>query len=93
MPIAIEKVKVRKGGDVTIPTPLREAFGLRPDSEVTLVRLKEGILLVPINRTLARYVEENEKLLAEEGLRLEDLLAGLRRERERYVKAVYGPKA
>ena len=93
MPMAIEKVKVRKGGDVSIPTLFREVFGLRPNSEVTLVRLKEGILLVPTNRTLARYVEANEKLLAEEGLRLEDLLTGLRKERERYVKAVYGPKA
>ena len=69
------RVKVSSKGQVVIPKPLREAYGIREGSEVVMIAVEEGILVrVPqvkgsslrgLLADLPVDIEECERILAE----------------------------
>jgi AbrB family looped-hinge helix DNA binding protein len=44
-------MKISERGQITIPKPLRDQFGLNTDVEVELVPTKEGVLIQKHSRT------------------------------------------
>ena len=83
-------VQVRQRGTFTLPADLREKYGIRPGDTYRVVDL-DGIFvrtpLVPRGPELAREIE---KIRMEAGLSIDDLLVGLREQRERYYVEHYG---
>ena len=85
-------VQVGKRGVVTLPKKVREKYGIEEGDALHLVDLGGGRFVVtPMMPAVPSLVEEIEAIREEEGVALEDLLAGLREQRERLTREVYGP--
>ncbi len=55
----IERVTINSRGVITIPAKLREAFGLKPNDELILETVDQGILLRPsVSVPVELYSEE-----------------------------------
>ena len=80
-------VKMASKGQVTIPKPLRDKYGLDSDSQLGIVDLDGMLLISPLNTSDAiRRIDDNfdrtrEELIAS-GATLESMLARLRTIRE-----------
>jgi AbrB family looped-hinge helix DNA binding protein len=77
-------VKVRGRGQLTIPASLRKDLDLEDDVELTVAKVGDVLLLTPrklIGDTVARKAA---RAMKQAGVKLDDLLADLRKQRERY---------
>jgi AbrB family looped-hinge helix DNA binding protein len=83
-------VQIRRRGVITLPKPLRDRYGLSEGDALRLVDLDGIFVLTPMVPMVPELAREIERLRLEAGLSTEELLAGLRRERERYVREAYG---
>lgn len=86
-------VLIRQRGTITLPAKIRSKYGLDEGTPLVVVDLGEGRILLSTSKNAARFYEaalEFERQLAEAGVTLEDLLEGLREERERYSQEKYG---
>jgi bifunctional DNA-binding transcriptional regulator/antitoxin component of YhaV-PrlF toxin-antitoxin module len=82
-------VKIRARGQLTIPQDIREELELDKEAVVSLIRVGKTLVITPkpLRRaSLARQVEAEMK----KEITLEDLLADLRAQRERYFDETYG---
>lgn len=43
-------VRIDKSGRIVVPKPLRERFGLKPDSELEVLEQEDGMLLRPVEQ-------------------------------------------
>ena len=83
-------VKVRGRGQLTIPASLRKDLDLDDDAELTVVKVGDVLLLTPrklIGDAVARKAAREMK---QAGVKLDDLLADLGKQRERYNRERYG---
>ena len=65
-----ETLTIEHGGKITLPTDLRERYGLAEDTPLRIIETRNGILLVPLmdepmNGALAAEIEEWQSLTAE----------------------------
>jgi len=82
-------VKVWGRGQLTIPVSLRKELSLEEEATLSVVRVGEAIILTPkrlIGDAVAKKVEQEMKRV---GLKLEDVLADLTKQRKRYNKERY----
>ncbi|PSQ84460.1 MAG: AbrB family transcriptional regulator [Bacteroidetes bacterium QH_2_63_10] len=87
-----QTIQVGKRGVVTLPKDVREKYGIEEGDALHLVDLGGGMFVVsPMMPAVPSLVEEIEAIREEEGVSLEELLAGLREQRERLTREVYGP--
>ncbi|MCJ7699993.1 MAG: AbrB/MazE/SpoVT family DNA-binding domain-containing protein [Anaerolineales bacterium] len=77
-------VQVRKRGVLTLPSDLREKYSIREGDTFRLVDMDGIFVLTPMIPMVPELAREIERLRQESGLSTEDLLHGLREERERY---------
>ncbi len=71
-------VQMRAKGSLTIPSDLRQKYGLGEGDVFTLVDLGEGsFLLTPRVSLVPKLVAEMEAIRTETGLTVDDLLDGL----------------
>jgi AbrB family looped-hinge helix DNA binding protein len=76
--------QVRKRGVVTLPAELREKYHIQEGDTLRLIDL-DGVLVPTRMVTLVpELAQEIERLRLEAGLTTEELLDGLREQRERY---------
>jgi AbrB family looped-hinge helix DNA binding protein len=88
---ASRTVQVGKRGVVTLPKEMREKYGIEEGDALHLVDLGGGMFVVtPMMPAVPSLVEEIEAI-REEGISAEELLVGLRKQRERLTREVYGP--
>jgi bifunctional DNA-binding transcriptional regulator/antitoxin component of YhaV-PrlF toxin-antitoxin module len=83
-------VKVRGRGQLTIPASFRKDLDLNDDAELTVVKVGDVLLLTPrklIGDTVARKAS---RAMKQAGVKLDDLLADLSKQRERYNRERYG---
>ncbi len=83
-------VQVRKRGVLTLPVGLREKYGIREGDTFRVVDLEGILILTPMVPMVPELAREIERLREEAGLSVEELLADLRRQRERYHRDAYG---
>ncbi|MEK6801751.1 MAG: AbrB/MazE/SpoVT family DNA-binding domain-containing protein [Nitrospirota bacterium] len=77
-------VKVWGRGQLTIPASIRKELRLEEDVSLTVVKVGEVLLLTPrplIGDAVAKKVA---RAMKKTGLKLDDLLADLKEQRERY---------
>jgi len=83
-------VQIRSKGTVTLPVELRRKYGLNEGDVLTLIDLGEGALLLsPKIIQLDRLGDRVDRIMEEEGVTVDDLLAALEEERERYYQERY----
>lgn len=83
-------VQVRQRGAFTLPADLREKYGIRPGDTYRVVDLDGIFVLTPLVPMVPELAREIEKIRMEAGLSIDELLVGLREQRERYYVEHYG---
>jgi AbrB family looped-hinge helix DNA binding protein len=84
-------IQVRKRGVVTLPAELREKYGIEEGDTFRVVDLDGILVLTPMVPMVPELAREIERARLEAGLSTEELLRGLREQRERYVQETYEP--
>ncbi|MBC7249777.1 MAG: AbrB/MazE/SpoVT family DNA-binding domain-containing protein [Anaerolineae bacterium] len=82
-------VQVRQRGTLTLPAELREKYGIAPGDTFRLVDLDGIFVLTPMVPMVPELAREIERARLEAGLSIEELLANLREQRERYCRENY----
>ena len=83
-------IQVRKRGVLTLPIGLREKYGIQEGDTFRIVDLDGILVLTPMVPMVPELAREIERLRQEAGLSMEELLADLRQQRERYQREAYG---
>ena len=83
-------VKVRNRGQLTLPASIRKDLRLDDEATLTLVKVGDVILLSPRPLMVDAVARKAERGMKKAGLKLEDLLTDLDRQRDRYVRERYG---
>lgn len=78
-----EQVQVRQRGTLTIPARLREKYGIQAGDTFHLVDLDGVFVLTPMVPMVPELAREIERMRQEAGLSTEELLQGLRQQREK----------
>ena len=83
-------IQVRSRGVITLPADLREKYGIENGDIFRLVDLDGVFVLTPMVPMVPELAREIEQARLEAGLSIEDLLQGLREQRQRYGLEKYG---
>lgn len=83
-------VKVRGRGQLTIPASLRKDLNLDDDAALTVVKVGDVLLLTPRKLIGDTVAKKAARAMKQAGVKLDDLLADLGRQRERYTRERYG---
>lgn len=83
-------VQVRQRGSLTLPADLRERYGIKAGDTFRLIDLDGIFVLTPMVPMVPELAREIERARVEAGLGVEEMLAALREQRERYVAEKYG---
>ena len=84
-----ETVQVRQRGTMTFPASLREKYGIEPGDTFYVVDLDGMFVLTPMTPMVPELARELDRLRRESGVTVEELLTGLREQRERYYHETY----
>ncbi len=71
--------RMRETGQITIPSDIRESLQLSKDSILSVVKVGNGVLLIPKPSTVDSFAAKFSKAAKEKGITLEDLLRDLRK--------------
>ncbi|MFQ6058047.1 MAG: AbrB/MazE/SpoVT family DNA-binding domain-containing protein [Anaerolineae bacterium] len=82
-------VQVRQRGNLTLPAELRSKYGIRPGDTFRLIDLDGIFVLTPMVPMVPELAREIERARLEAGLTVDELLKGLREQRERYYQEKY----
>jgi bifunctional DNA-binding transcriptional regulator/antitoxin component of YhaV-PrlF toxin-antitoxin module len=77
-------VQVRQRGTLTLPSTLREKYGIRDGDTFRLLDLDGIFVLTPMAPIVPELAREIERIREEAGLSIEELLGSLREQREKY---------
>jgi AbrB family looped-hinge helix DNA binding protein len=77
-------VKVWGRGQLTIPASIRRELHLEEDASLTVVKVGDVLLLTPRKLIGDVIAKKATRAMKQAGLRLDDLLADLKKQRERY---------
>ena len=83
-------VQVRKRGTLTLPAEVRQRYNIKPGDTFRLLDLDGIFVLTPMVPMVPELAREIERARLEAGLSVEEMLRGLREQRERYVAEKYG---
>ena len=87
---SIAEIKAR--GQLTIPKKIREMSHLEEGQVVSIIPVGDSLIITPKRLELDEARREIMKILKASQLSAEDLLAGLKEEREVLYKDKYGKK-
>jgi AbrB family looped-hinge helix DNA binding protein len=77
-------IQVRQRGTVTLPSGLREKYGIREGDTFRVIDLDGIFVLTPMTPMVPELAREIEKARLEAGLSIDELLRTLREQRENY---------
>lgn len=83
-------VQVRQRGTITLPATVRHRYNIESGDSFHLLDLDGVLVLTPMAPIVPELAREIERARIEAGLSVEDMLKGLREEREKYVADKYG---
>ncbi len=82
-------IQVRQRGVLTLPAELREQYNIQEGDTFSLVDLDGIFVLTPMMPMVPELVREIKRARSETGMGLNELLKGLRDQRERYHREKY----
>ena len=77
-------VQVRKRGVMTLPAELREKYKIRQGDTFRLADLDGVFVLTPMVPMVPELAREIERIRQEAGISMDELIQGLREQREKY---------
>jgi bifunctional DNA-binding transcriptional regulator/antitoxin component of YhaV-PrlF toxin-antitoxin module len=83
-------IQVRNRGVITLPADLRAKYGIESGDIFRIVDLDGVFVLTPLTPMVPELAREIEQARLEAGLSIEDLLQGVREQRQRYTQEKYG---
>ena len=83
-------IQVRKRGVLTIPSEIRAKYAIKEGDTFRLLDVDGIFVLTPMVPLVPELAREIERIRLESGISMEELLQGLRQERERYSRENYG---
>ena len=84
--------EIKTRGQLTIPKKIRDAGHLEEGQIVSLIPVGDSIIVTPKRLELDEARREVRKIMKAAGLSAEDLIEGLREERENLFQETYGRK-
>jgi AbrB family looped-hinge helix DNA binding protein len=84
--------EIKTRGQLTIPKKIRDAGHLEEGQIVSLIPVGDSIIVTPQRLELDEARREIRKIMKAAGLSAEDLIEGLREERENLFQETYGRK-
>src|SRR5713226_6100793 len=84
--------KIGEKGQLTVPKQFREDLGLENGAPFAVLRLGDGLILVPEQRRFERLCQEISSILTSAGVTPEDVLATLPEARDLVYAGRYGKK-
>ncbi len=82
-------IQIRSRGVMTLPAELRDKYGIQAGDSFRVVDLDGIFVLTPMVPMVPELAREIEKARREAGLSVEELLEGLREQREQYHTETY----
>lgn len=86
-------VQVRERGQFTIPAEIRQEMGIKDGDVFSLLRLGDTLIATRKRLVVPEIAEAVAAIMQEEEVTLEDLLRGLEKQRQIYVREKYGLEA
>jgi len=83
-------VRIWSRGQLTLPSELRRALRIGPDSTLEAFAVGDSVVLTPKRLAYPDLAREVTEAMAAEGLTLDDLLRDLEEQRERYNREGHG---
>lgn len=87
---AIAEIKSR--GQLTIPKKIRDISHLEEGQVVSIIPLGDSVIITPKRLELDEARRQIRKIVKASGISPEELLKGLKEEREKLYKETYGKK-
>ncbi|MBI5816205.1 MAG: AbrB/MazE/SpoVT family DNA-binding domain-containing protein [Nitrospinae bacterium] len=87
---AVAEIKAR--GQLTIPKKIRDAGNLDEGQAVAIIPVGDSIIVTPKRLELEEARRQIKKILKQSGLAADDLIAGLKEDREAVFQKIYGKK-
>lgn len=84
--------EIKSRGQLTIPKKIREMSHLEEGQVVSIIPVGDSIIITAKRLELDDARRELRKILKASGLSAEDLIAGIKEERERLYQETYGKK-
>lgn len=84
--------EIKARGQLTIPKKIREASHLEEGEEVSIIPIGDSIIITPKKLELNEARRQLRKILKGSGLSADELLKGLKQERETLYTEKYGKK-
>jgi AbrB family looped-hinge helix DNA binding protein len=84
--------KIGEKGQLTVPKEFRDDLGLGNGAPFAVLRLGDGLILVPEQRRFERLCQEVSSILTNAGVTREEVLASLPEARELVYAEHYGKK-
>ena len=84
--------EIKSRGQLTIPKKIREMSHLEEGQVVSIIPVGDSIIITTKRLELDEARRELRKILKASGLSAEDLIAGIKEERERLYQETYGKK-
>lgn len=83
-------VQVGKRGTITLPAKLRQKYKIAEGDTFRMVDVNGTFVLTPIAPIVPELAREIERARIEAGITTEEMLEGLRQQRQRYYEENYG---
>jgi len=84
--------EIKSRGQLTIPKKIRVMSRLEEGQIVSIIPVGDSVIITPKRLELDEARREIKRILKEAGMTPEDLLAGLKEEREKLYQRTYGKK-
>ena len=84
--------EIKSRGQLTIPKKIRAVSHLEEGQVVSIIPVGDSVIITPKKLELDEARREIKKILRASGLSPEDLLTGLKEERDRLYQEAYGKK-
>jgi AbrB family looped-hinge helix DNA binding protein len=84
--------KIGEKGQLTVPKQFRQDLGLGTGAPFAVLRLGDGLILLPEQRRFEALCQQMSSSLTSAGLTSDDLIATLPEARNRVYKRQYGTK-
>jgi AbrB family looped-hinge helix DNA binding protein len=84
--------EIKSRGQLTIPKKIRVMSHLEEGQVVSIIPVGDSVIITPKKLELDEARREIKRILKASGLSPEDLLAGLKEEREKVYQEAYGKK-
>ena len=85
--------EIKSRGQLTIPKRIRVMSRLEEGQIVSIIPVGDSVIITPKRLELEEARREMKKILKASGVSLENLLAGLKEEREKLYQETYGKKS